>query len=72
MIFEKTSPPPQEDIWFFVAYTENGRLKRVEMPEITDMTAAFEIPEEFADCDISVYVWGKNMKPLMDKQKVGE
>ncbi|MCH5210998.1 MAG: DUF5011 domain-containing protein [Oscillospiraceae bacterium] len=70
LIFEKTSPPPQEDIWFFVAYTENGRLKRVEMPELTNLTAVFEIPEGFADCDISVYVWDKNMTPLMDKQKV--
>ena len=70
LVFEKTTPPAQENIWFLVAYTENGRLKGVEISEITDMTATFEIPDGLEDCDITVYVWDKDMKPLMGKQKL--
>jgi uncharacterized repeat protein (TIGR02543 family) len=69
LIFEKTTPPPQEDIRLYVVYKENGILKRVEMPSITDMAAEFTIQDELQNCDISVYVWDKEMKPLMDVQK---
>ena len=41
----------------------------MQMPEVVDMTAGFVIAEQFKDCDITVYVWDKDMKPLMDAQK---
>lgn len=34
------------------------------------MSAQFKIDETLADCDIAVYVWDKNMKPLMEVQKI--
>lgn len=70
LIFEKTSPPPQEDIQLYVAYKENGILKRVEILKLTDMIASFIIPERFTNCDITVYVWDKDIQPLMDVQKI--
>ena len=70
LMFEKTSPPKQEDIQVYVVYREDSKLKRVEMPVLTDMTFGFVIPEQFKNCDISVYVWDKNMIPLMNVQKV--
>ncbi|MCH5212034.1 MAG: S8 family serine peptidase [Oscillospiraceae bacterium] len=68
LIFEETTPPTENDIWLIVAYNDNGELKRVEMPQITDMTAGFVIPQKYRDCEISVYIWDKNMKPLMQTQ----
>ncbi len=64
LIFEETTPPAESDIWLIVAYRENGQLKRIEIPDISDMTAEFN----YQDCDIAVYVWDKNMKPLMEVQ----
>ncbi len=64
LIFEKTTPPDEDDIQMMAAYFENGVLKRLEMPEINGMTADFS----YMDYDISVYVWDKNMKPLMTVQ----
>jgi uncharacterized protein YjdB len=69
LLFEETTPPEQEDIRLYIAYKENGELKHIEQPQITDMTAQFTVPEEFKDCDIYVYVWDKDGKPLMDVQK---
>jgi hypothetical protein len=69
-MFEKTSPPKQEDIQVYVVYREDSELKRVEMPVLTDMTFGFVIPEQFKNCDISVYVWDNNMIPLMNVQEV--
>lgn len=65
LIFEKTMTTDGNNIWLIVAYRENGQLKRIETPDITDMTAEFN----YQDCDISVYVWDKNMKPLMRAQR---
>ncbi len=70
LIFEETTPPAEDDIWLIVAYRKDGELTRLEMPPITDMTAGFVIPEKYKDCEINVYVWNKNMKPLMSVQKV--
>jgi M6 family metalloprotease-like protein len=70
LMFEKTSPPKQEDIQVYVVYREDSELKRVEMPVLTDMTFGFVIPEQFKNCDISVYVWDNNMIPLMNVQEV--
>lgn len=70
LIFEKTALPKQEDIQVYVVYREDNGLKRVEMPVLTDMTFGFVIPEQFMDCDISVYIWDKNMIPLMDIQNM--
>lgn len=64
LIFEKTTPPDEGDIQMMAAYFENGILKRLETPEINGMTADFS----YMDYDISVYVWDKNMKPLMTVQ----
>ena len=69
LIFEKTTPPPQEDIRLYVTYKKDGILKRIETPTLIDMTASFVIPEQFKDCDIDVYVWDKTMNPLMAVQK---
>jgi hypothetical protein len=63
--FEKTTPPQQDDICMYVAYKENEILKRIEQPEIADMTAEFTVPEELQNYDIYVYVWDKDMNPLM-------
>lgn len=70
LIFEETTPPVENDIWLIVAYKSNGELRYMEMPQITDMTAGFIIPEKYKDCEINVYVWDKNMKPLMEVQKL--
>lgn len=70
LIFEETTPPTENNIWLIVAYKDNGELKRVEMPQITDMTSGFVIPQKYKDCDIIVYVWDRNMKPLMEVQEV--
>ncbi|MCI8520503.1 MAG: leucine-rich repeat domain-containing protein [Clostridia bacterium] len=64
LIFEKTTPPDEGDIQMMAAYFENGTLKRLVIPEINGMTADFS----YMDYDISVYVWDKNMKPLMSVQ----
>lgn len=69
LIFEKTTPPDESDIWLIAAYRKDGELRRVEIPSVTDMTTSFIIPEKFKDCEIEVYVWDKNMKPLMTVQK---
>ena len=69
MIFEKTGPPKQEYIRLYIAYKKDGFLHGMQMPEVVDMTAGFVIAEQFKDCDITVYVWDKDMKPLMDAQK---
>lgn len=66
LIFDSTAPPAESDIMLIVAYSENGQLIRAEVPDITEMTAEFD----YRDCDISVYVWDKNMKPLMEVQKL--
>lgn len=68
LIFEKTEMPPQEDMQVFIAFKKDGGLKRIQMTQLTNLTAAFEIPEGLEDCEISVYVWDKNMKPLMERQ----
>lgn len=65
LIFDSTVPPAESNIWLIVAYRENGQLKRIEIPEISDMTTEFNCQ----DCDIIVYVWDKDMKPLMEVQK---
>lgn len=65
LIFEKTTPPDEGDIQMMAAYFENGTLKRLVIPEINGMTADFS----YMDYDISVYVWDKNMKPLMAVQR---
>lgn len=70
VIFEKTTELKQDDIWLIVAYKKDGVLKKAEVPKMTDMTTSFIIPAAFADCDIFVYVWDKNMKPLMTVQKM--
>ena len=72
LIFETTETPKQEDVQVIVAYRENGQLKRVEIPELTDISSSFIILEEYLDYEISVYVWDKNMKPLMEVQKVNK
>lgn len=66
LIFDSTAPPAESDIMLIVAYSENGQLIRAEIPDITEMTAEFD----YRDCDISVYVWDKNMKHLMEVQKL--
>lgn len=70
LIFEKTTPPEEEDIRLYVAYKDNGILKNVEVINVIDMETIFIIPEKCADCEISVYVWDKDMKPLMDVQEL--
>lgn len=65
LIFDNIALPAENDIWLIVAYRENGQLKRIEIPEISDMTTEFN----YQDCDIIVYVWDKDMKPLMEVQK---
>lgn len=65
LIFEKTTPPDEGDIQMMAAYFENGTLKRLVIPEINGMTVDFS----YMDYDISVYVWDKNMKPLMAVQR---
>lgn len=72
LIFEEITPPAENDIWLIVAYRKDGELKRVEMPSVIDMTAGFVIPHKYKDCEISVYVWDKNMKPLMSVQKMNK
>lgn len=69
LIFEKI-PPAVTDIRMIAVYMKDGRLKHTEILSITDMTASFIVPEKYRDCDIFVYVWNKDMKPLMDIQKV--
>ncbi len=70
LIFEKTEPPKQEDIRIYIAYKKDGLLQGIQIPEVVDMTAGFVIAEQFRDCDISVYVWDRNMKPLMRQHKL--
>ena len=72
LIFETTETPKQEDVQVIAAYRENGQLKRVEIPKLTDISLSFIILEEYLDYEISVYVWDKNMKPLMEVQKVNK
>ena len=70
VVFEKTIPPKQEDIWLIVAYIKDGTLQKAVCPSLTDMTASFIVPKELEDCKIRVYVWDKTMKPLMEVQKI--
>lgn len=70
IIFEKTAPPKSEDIVLYIAYYKDNRLVRVETPNITEMSALFKIDEVLKDCDIKSFVWDKNMKPLMNVQKI--
>jgi hypothetical protein len=72
LIFEKTLPPNSEDIRLYTAYRKDGVLKRVEIQNAEEMTALLVIPAPLADCDITVYVWDKSMKPLMAAQKMPE
>lgn len=69
LIFEETTPPAENDIVLIAAYMDNEELKRAEMPAVTDMKAEFVIPKEYRDYEIIMYVWNKNMKPLMKAQK---
>ncbi len=70
LIFEETKPPKQDDIWIIVAYKKDGVLKSAEVPQLVDMTASFIIPKAFEDCEISAYVWDKDMKSIMGVQKI--
>lgn len=70
LIFEETKPPKQDDIWIIVAYKKDGVLKSAEVPRLVDMTASFIIPKSFEDCEISAYVWDKDMKAIMGVQKI--
>lgn len=70
LIFEETTPPKQDDIWIIVAYKKDGVLKSAEVPRLVDMTASFIIPKAFEDCEISAYVWDKDMKSIMGVQKI--
>lgn len=70
LIFEETKPPKQDDIWIIVAYKKDGVLKSAEVPRLVDMTASFIIPKAFEDCEISAYVWDKDMKAIMGVQKI--
>ena len=59
-----------EDILLFVAIKENGVLKAVFLPELTDMSAQVVVPGEIAGGDITVYVWDKNHKPYTNPTKI--
>lgn len=67
LIFEKSGLPNLEDICLFVAYRDgNGNLISVNMPQLFGLYSLFQIPDGLSDCSIEVYIWYKNMKPLMD------
>ena len=68
--FGKTPPPNQEDIRVYIAYKENEMLKHLEVPTVTNMQIEFTIPEELKTCDIIIYVWDKNLHPLMNAQNL--
>ena len=70
LIFEKTLPPPENEIRVFAVFSEGGVFRYAELLTVSDMTANFTIPEKYAACDVSLYVWDKNLLPLMDVQKM--
>ena len=70
LVFENNIPSSSSNIHLIAAYKKNGYLQRAEMHPITDMTSSFIIPEEFNDCEIYIYLWDKNMEPLMQAQKL--
>lgn len=71
LVFEVTEPPETSDIRMFAALRRDNVVQCVLAPEVESiMAAGFTIPEKFSDCEVYVYVWDKNMKPLMDVQKI--
>ena len=70
LIFEKTLPPPENEIRVFAVFSEGGVFRYAELLTVSDMTAQFTIPEKYAACDISLYVWDKNLCPLMNVQRM--
>lgn len=70
LIFEKTTPPKSDDITMYIAYYKDSKLMRVDIPLRTKMSALIDIDETLADCEIKVFVWDKNMKPLMEAQNI--
>ncbi len=70
IIFEKTEPPKQQDMRVMIAYEEDGVLTDAESLELSDMSITINILPEYKNCDIFIYVWDKNMKPLMEVQKI--
>lgn len=73
LMFSDGNLPKLENILMFVSYKdETGNLMRVQMPQPIGLYALFKVPEELNDCDIEVYVWDKNMRPLMEVQRFTE
>lgn len=70
LVFEKTIPPKEEDINLYVAYKKNGIISHIEVTNVIEMETIFIVPEKYADCEISVYVWDRDMKPLMAVQNL--
>lgn len=70
LIFEKTTPPKSDDITMYITYYKDSKLMRVDIPLRTKMSALIDIDETLADCEIKVFVWDKNMKPLMEAQNI--
>ncbi len=70
LIFKTRETPPQdEEVRMYIAYRKDGELKRVDVvDDVTNMTAEFTVPDDMADCDVSVYVWDEKQAPLMDVQ----
>ena len=72
LIFEKTTPPLEDDICVYIAYKKNNVLQCIQAPQLSDMTLYFSIPAQFKDCDILVYVWNRDMMSLMKVQRYKE
>lgn len=68
--FEKTEAPNPDDICLYVIYKENDTLINANIPHLTGMTTTFQLYEPTKDYHAVMYVWDKNMRPLMDVQVI--
>ena len=53
------------DVIIFAALQNNNVLKRVIVPEITNMSAVLTVPDSMADAKITLYIWSADMRPYM-------
>lgn len=60
----------ESDILLFAALRDGNELKSVVIPDIASMNAEFDIPNEFSDCDVILYVWNKDQKPYASPLKL--
>lgn len=68
LVFARENPPQDADLMVYAAYKEGNKLQYLEALTVSDMQTTFTVPAEYQNCEIELYVWGRDLKPCMAVQ----